>query len=91
MLSPKSSGHLCVERRRHADEMSAFLGFVPKTLLSWYPCLHPLPLKKEALSRASLVVPWLASCLAMQRTAVQSLVREDPACHGATEPVGHGC
>ena len=65
------------------------LGFVLKTLLSWHPGLHPLPLKKEAVSQASLVVPWLASCLAMQRTAVRSLVRQDPACSGATEPVSH--
>ena len=37
----------------------------------------------------SLVVQWLRIHLPMQGTWVQSLVREDPTCHGATKPVRH--
>ena len=40
---------------------------------------------KEGATRISLVVQWLRICLAMQRTQVQSLVRElgfhVPMCH----------
>ena len=36
-----------------------------------------------------LVAQWLRICLPMQGTRVQSLVQEDPTCHGATEPVRH--
>ena len=39
----------------------------------------------------SLVVQWLRIRLPMQRTWVQSLVWEDPTCHGATKPVRHNC
>ena len=35
----------------------------------------------------SLVAQWLRICLPIQGTQVQSLVREDPTCHGATKPV----
>ena len=34
-----------------------------------------------------LVAQWLRICLAMQGTPVQSVVREDFTCHGATEPM----
>ena len=37
----------------------------------------------------SLVVQWLRICLPVQGTQVQSLVREDPTCCGATKPVRH--
>ena len=33
----------------------------------------------------SLVVQWLRICLPVQGTRVQSLVQEDPTCHGATK------
>ena len=39
----------------------------------------------------SLVAQWLGICLPMQGTWVQSLVRPDPMCHGATGPVCHNC
>ena len=39
----------------------------------------------------SLVVQWLRICLPMQGTWVQSLVREDPTCRGATRSVCHNC
>ena len=42
--------------------------------------------KKKVYYRASLVVQWLRICLAMQGTLVQSLVQEDPICHGASSP-----
>ena len=45
---------------------------------------------KEHISRETyLVAQWLGICLPMQRTWVQSLVREDPTCCGATKPVRH--
>ena len=37
----------------------------------------------------SLVAQWLSICLPMQGTQVQALVREDPMCLGATNPVHH--
>ena len=37
----------------------------------------------------SLVAQWLRICLPMQGAWVQSLVLEDPTCHGATNPVCH--
>ena len=37
----------------------------------------------------SLVVQWLRILLPVQGTRVQSLVWEDPTCHGATKPVRH--
>ena len=39
---------------------------------------------------ASLVAQWLRVRLPVQGTRVQSLVREDPTCHGATKPLHHG-
>ena len=36
---------------------------------------------------ASLVVRWLWICLTLQGTPVQSLIREDATCHGATKPM----
>ena len=46
-------------------------------------------LAQESLSQASLVVKWLRIHLPMQRTQVQSLVREDTTHHGATKPMSH--
>ena len=37
----------------------------------------------------SLVVQWLRIHLPMQGIRVQSLVREDLTCHGATKPMHH--
>ena len=37
----------------------------------------------------SLVAQWLRIRLPMQGTRVRALVREDPTCRGATEPVRH--
>ena len=42
-------------------------------------------------SWASLVAQWLGVCLLMRGARVRALVWEDPACHGAAGPVGHGC
>ena len=44
---------------------------------------------KNHMLRASLVAEWLRICLPMQGTRVQTLVWEDPTCHGATGPVRH--
>ena len=37
----------------------------------------------------SLVAQWLTIRVPVQGTRVQSLVQEDPTCHGATNPVHH--
>ena len=46
---------------------------------------------KKKTSWASLVVQWLGVRLPVQGTRVRALVREDPMCRGATEPVCHSC
>ena len=50
--------------------------------------LYSLKFKRES-EGTSLVAQWLRICLPMQGTRVQSLVREDPACCGATKSVCH--
>ena len=37
----------------------------------------------------SLLAQWLRICLSIQGTRVQSLVQEDPTCHGAAKPMHH--
>ena len=44
---------------------------------------------KNSVLGACLVAQWLRICLPVQGTGVQSLVREDPTCLGATKPVSH--
>uniref|UniRef100_A0A8C0I572 Inositol monophosphatase 2 n=1 Tax=Balaenoptera musculus TaxID=9771 RepID=A0A8C0I572_BALMU len=44
---------------------------------------------KDRWHGTSLVVQWLKNPPATQGTRVQSLVREDPTCCGATKPVHH--
>ena len=44
---------------------------------------------KTGWSGASLVAQWLRICLPKQETRVQSLVRDDSICCGATKPVYH--
>ena len=41
------------------------------------------------MNRTSLVVQWLGICLPILGSWIQSLVREDPTCHGTTKPVRH--
>ena len=45
---------------------------------------------KRYMYRASLVVQWLRIHLPMQGNRVQSLVWEDPTCHGAAGPMSCG-
>ena len=56
----------------------------------WYD-KHVLNLTKSKVNHfgASLVVQWLRIRLPMQRTWVQSLIWEDPTCHGAAKPMHH--
>ena len=42
-----------------------------------------------AIAFSTLVVQWIEIHLSVQGTWVQSLVREDPTCHGAMKPVRH--
>ena len=44
---------------------------------------------KSRSPRASLVVPWLRTCLPTQETWVRSLAREAPTGRRATRPAGH--
>ena len=48
-------------------------------------------MKKDAWIRQFeiLKIQWIRICVPVQRTQVQSLVWEDPICHGATKPVYH--
>ena len=46
-------------------------------------------LEKMGVRGASLVAQWLRIRLPMQGTRVRPLVREDPTCRGATNPVHH--
>ena len=46
-------------------------------------------LKREGEGGTSLVAQWLRIRLPMQGTRIQSLVREDPTCRGATKLVRH--
>ena len=43
----------------------------------------------KTLCRTSLLVQWLRICLPMQGTQIQSLIRQDPTCCGATKLVHH--
>ena len=45
--------------------------------------------KLKVVYGTSLVVQWLRIHLPVQGTRVQSLIREDPTCCGATKPVCH--
>ena len=51
--------------------------------------MHVIQFFKKKKKGTSLVAQWLRICLSMQGTQVRALVREDPACHGATKPVCH--
>ena len=46
---------------------------------------------KNTTVGTSLVGQWLRIPLPLPGTRVQSLVQEDPTCHGATKPVCHNC
>ena len=45
--------------------------------------------QKMGIRLDSLVSQWIGICLPIQGTRVQSLVCEDPICHGATKPLFH--
>ena len=47
------------------------------------------PMPPALVLGTSLMAQWLRLCLSMQGTQVQSLVREDPTCHGAAKPMHH--
>ena len=44
---------------------------------------------QNRIGESSLVAQWLGVHLPVQGMWVQSLVWEDPTCHGATKPVHH--
>ena len=46
---------------------------------------------KNPPARASLVAQWLGVCLLVRGMRVPALVWEDPACRGASWPVGRSC
>ena len=53
------------------------------------PCEALQFLSDAHLLGASLVAQWLRNLLPVQGTQVQTLVWEDPTCHGATKPMCH--
>ena len=57
--------------------------------LSWAHSTNVSISFKRAETGTSLVAQWLRSCLPMQGTRVQALVREDPTCSGAAKPLRH--
>ena len=52
-------------------------------------CSAPEQFKNHRNYRAPLVAQWLRISLPMQGTRVRALVREEPTCCGATNPVRH--
>ena len=79
LLSPFSYYHTPFWHSRSSN----FITLTPwRKMLSLYFCYSRIV---HALG-TSLVAQWLRICLPVQRTWVQSLVREDPTCHGATKP-----
>ena len=54
-------------------------------MYNWFTVLY----SRKEHNRASLVAQWLRIHLPMQGTRVRGLVREDPTCRGATNPVRH--
>ncbi|KAJ8776578.1 hypothetical protein J1605_015167 [Eschrichtius robustus] len=84
-LEPVSSGTFPKHLRANTDL------FIPTLIRA--KAAEPDPLstarKIKPWSRASLVAQWLRIRLPMQGTRVQALVREDPTCCGATEPMCH--
>ena len=72
-------------------------GFELMTIQSLFPYLsNECPPRTEVLScfknwksGTSLVAQWIRICLPVQGTRVQSLIQEEPACHGAAKPVCH--
>ena len=61
---------------------------IPFSFTSVFAFIFP-PLLKIKRIGTFLVAQWLRIHLPMQGTWVQSLVLEDPTCHGATKPVRH--
>ena len=57
-------------------------------LQKWKSALRDI---RNTCPGASPVAQWLRICLPVQGTRVRALVREDPTCRGATEPVSHNC
>ena len=66
---------------RHSEKGMLFFLSLPLCRLAQW--------EKKICLRTSLVAQWLRIRLPMQGTQVQALVREDPACRGATKPVRH--
>ena len=88
-------GHMCACRHLTHARSPASLPWVEggqsysETSLNAQDSSLPHPSKKPPSPRASLVAQWWRIRLPMQETRVQSLVQEDPTCHGATKSVSH--
>ena len=59
------------------------------TDLAWNDFMTEVTSWLKWLSVHALVAQWSRICLSVHESQVQSLVWEDPACHGATKPVSH--
>ena len=74
---------------RASTSPSPGLCSLPNTSRRLHACYYLYLQDKKLRSRTSLVFQWLRIQLPVQGTWVQSLVREDPTCLGATKPVCH--
>ena len=74
---------------RASTSPSPGLYSLPNTSRRQHACYYLFLQDKKLRSRTSLVFQWLRIQLPVQGTWVQSLVREDPTCLGATKPVCH--
>ena len=85
------------EQKPCPQRASVLHGLTQRQPWKLLPCLYPQRICKEGRKeaaksrspRASLVVPWLRTCLPTQETWVWSLVWEAPTGRRATEPVCH--
>ena len=68
----------------------SILSYIIFPLFSACQLTTSLKIQSKMKLGASLVAQWLQVRLPMQGTRVRALVREDPTCRGAAEPVRHG-
>ena len=86
--------HALQKAKKFLNSQNCKQGPVSLVALSYMP--HPvgtliqsIQLQQDNWRGTPLVAQWLRIRLPMQGTRVQSLVREDPTCWGATKPVRH--
>ena len=79
---------LC-DRKTRKEVTQQYLKFLPTLETAILHVALPKQLKSKYSSRDFPGVQWLRIRLPKQGTWVQSLVQENPTCHGATKPMHH--